>query len=281
MEGLNKINKAIDYIEAHLDGSIDLKKAAQCALQSEYHLSRLFTQLFDISLSEYIRRRRLTLAAYELQNNKIRVIDVALKYGYESADAFGRAFKKLHGITPSDAKVQGAPLVAFPKLAVNIVIGGEAGIDYRIEKTSDIKVQGKGFQIHVGKELTEIPTAWQTLSESGALGLIGESMPKSLNHLNGLLGVYGPGADGSKDSYGYFVGGRSHLSDADLADHDLSQLILPGGKWLVFKNLHQARKKLYDEWIPTLGYALDDRPYIECIFDPYLPEANELWVPIL
>ncbi len=106
MDLLANLNRALNYIEENLTGEIDLKEAAGLAYCSEYHFSRMFSFLAGITLSEYIRRRRLTLAAFELQTSDIKVIDAAVKYGYNSADAFTRAFQGLHGIPPSAAKHQ-------------------------------------------------------------------------------------------------------------------------------------------------------------------------------
>lgn len=100
MDWIDSMNSALDYIENNLDEDINYKKLAQVALSSEYHFPRLFSSITGISLSEYIRRRRLTLAAFDIQKSEIRIIDVALKYGYESADSFSRAFQKTHGIKP-------------------------------------------------------------------------------------------------------------------------------------------------------------------------------------
>lgn len=93
----------MDYIENNLTDEIDYAKIAKAACCSEFHFSRIFSSMAGITLSEYIRRRRLILAAFELQKSDMLIIDIAVKYGYESADAFTRAFKKLHGIRPSEA----------------------------------------------------------------------------------------------------------------------------------------------------------------------------------
>ena len=113
MDWLNRMNKVMDYIEANLAGEISYDKAAQIACCSTYHFQRMFSFITDIPLSEYIRHRRLTLAAFELQTSDIKVVDVALKYGYESPEAFSRAFKNLHGIVPVSARDIGITLKAL------------------------------------------------------------------------------------------------------------------------------------------------------------------------
>ncbi len=118
MDSLANLNGDLQYIEEHLTDDIDLKEAAKRARCSEYHFSRMFSFLAGITLSEYIRRRRLTTAAFELQTGELRVMDVAVKYGYSSADAFSRAFQGLHGIPPSSVKLHGPSLKAYPSLTI-------------------------------------------------------------------------------------------------------------------------------------------------------------------
>ena len=277
MEGLNNINQVIQYIEAHLNQKLDLKEAAQKAYLSEYQLSRLFTQLFGISISEYIRRRRLTLAAYEIQNTQIRVLDLALKYGYESADSFSRAFKKLHNITPTEAKKAGAKVVAFPRLSVAIDIKGESEIHYRIESTcSEIEVIGQSYKISTEKAMEEIPEIWQGLKNSGQLDLLANQRDASVNLLGGMLGIYSDEEGLLAGEYSYFIGARKHGE----INHPFRSFFIKSGRWLVFTNISEARRKLFSEWIPTLGYTLDQRPFIECIFSPFSSTKDELWVPI-
>jgi AraC family transcriptional regulator len=104
MDWLQKINRSIDYIENNLLEEIDYDHAARLAYCSAHHFQRMFAFIADLSISEYIRRRRLTLAAFELQSTDIKVFDVAVKYGYDSPEAFTRAFRHLHGVIPSSVK---------------------------------------------------------------------------------------------------------------------------------------------------------------------------------
>lgn len=113
MDWIVRINRVMDYIEQNLSGKIDAKEVAKLACCSEYHFPRMFSAITGLSLAEYIRRRRLSQAAFELQNNTfVRIIDLAIKYGYDSPDAFSRAFKNLHGVTPTVAR-KGIELKSF------------------------------------------------------------------------------------------------------------------------------------------------------------------------
>lgn len=134
MDALERMNQALAYIEEQLAGEIDFGEVERLAWCSEYHFRRMFSFLAGVTLSEYIRRRRLTLAAFELGDSDVTVIDTALKYGYSSPDAFTRAFHSLHGITPTEARSSGQPLKAYPRLTFQITIRGGNEMNYRIEE---------------------------------------------------------------------------------------------------------------------------------------------------
>ncbi|CAG7652973.1 Transposon Tn10 TetD protein [Paenibacillus solanacearum] len=110
MDWLGRMNSAMEYIETNLADNISYDEIARRACCSTYHFQRMFPFITGVSLSEYIRRRRLTLAAFELQTTDVKVIDVAMKYGYDSPEAFTRAFKNLHGIMPISARDKGVSL---------------------------------------------------------------------------------------------------------------------------------------------------------------------------
>jgi len=124
MDWIERMNHALDFIENNLVGEIDYKQVSKAACCSEYHFSRMFSSIAGISLSEYIRRRRLTLAAFELQRSNLKIIDLAIKYGYDSPDSFTRAFQRTHGITPSKARNNSVHLKAFPKISFQISLRG-------------------------------------------------------------------------------------------------------------------------------------------------------------
>lgn len=146
MDWLERMNRSMNYIEQNLSNEIDAKEVARLACCSEYHFPRMFSSITGFTLSEYIRRRRLSQAAFELQNdNFIRIIDLALKYGYDSPDAFSRAFKSLHGVTPTEARRKGVELKAFPRISFQITIKGDVEMEYRIE-VLDCKVEIVGVK---------------------------------------------------------------------------------------------------------------------------------------
>ena len=124
MELIKGMNQALQYIEEHLSEEIDRREVARIALCSEYHFNRMFSFLAGISLTEYIRKRRLTLAVFDLENSSLRIIDIAVKYGYSSPDSFTRAFHRFHGISPSEARIKGSTLKAYPRMSFQLTVKG-------------------------------------------------------------------------------------------------------------------------------------------------------------
>ncbi|GAA0492629.1 hypothetical protein GCM10008986_18750 [Salinibacillus aidingensis] len=120
MDLLKSMNDAMSYIEANLTKEIDFKEVARIAQCSEYHFKRMFSFLAGITLSEYIRSRRLSLAAFELTNTNLKIIDIAVEFGYNSPDSFARAFQNLHGVTPLEARNNGQQLKAFPPMTFQL-----------------------------------------------------------------------------------------------------------------------------------------------------------------
>ena len=129
-----ELNNAVEYIESHLGGEIDIAQAARLAVCSGFHFQRVSSYMAGVTLTEYIRRRQMTLAAFEPAEGGASIIDMAQKYGYESPTAFNRAFQSVHGVAPSAARQQGIPLTAYPRLAFHLSIRGGLALNYRILK---------------------------------------------------------------------------------------------------------------------------------------------------
>ncbi|KWX88764.1 hypothetical protein AMQ83_04680, partial [Paenibacillus riograndensis] len=142
MNVLENMNDALSYIEDHLTEEIDFKEVTRRALCSEYHFKRMFSFLAGVPLSEYIRRRRLTIAAYELQQSQLRIIDVAVHVGYSSPDAFTKAFQLFHGVTPSEARAGSPSLKSFPRMTFQLTIRGGSAMNYRIEEKKAFRIVG-------------------------------------------------------------------------------------------------------------------------------------------
>ena len=165
MEWLKKLGKAIDYIEDNLDKEISYDEAARIACCSPYYFQRVFSYVSGVSLAEYIRRRKMTQAAFELQRADSRVIDVALKYGYSSPTSFNRAFQNVHGITPTAAKLGGSVLQAYPSIQFKIEITGGSAMANRIAKKPPLRIVGIRIPLTSDMEdnLRIVPEFWKAL----------------------------------------------------------------------------------------------------------------------
>lgn len=173
MEALHLLRQAIDYIEEHLTGTLEIEDIAQTALSSRYHFQRMFHVLTGFTVTEYIRNRRLTLAAEELAGTDCKVIDAALKYGYESPEAFAKAFQRLHGVTPSAAKKRDVKLKAFSRISFHIEIKGECELNYRLVEELESTVIGKSIVIHADP-YKEIPPFGDQIWNDGTHDRINE-----------------------------------------------------------------------------------------------------------
>ena len=142
MDWITGMQKAIDYIEANLTEEIDYEKVAAESFSSSYHFQRVFSILCGYTLGEYIRLRRLSLAGAALASGKEKVIDIALKYGYDSPDSFAKAFQKFHGMPPSEARAKGKMLKSFSRLSIKISLEGGSTMNYRIEEKDEMILTG-------------------------------------------------------------------------------------------------------------------------------------------
>ncbi len=134
MEWVERLNQSMNYIEEHLTSQIDYEQLGRIACCSTYHYQRMFTYMAGITLAEYIRRRKMSLAAVDLQDGNARIIDIAEKYGYSSPTAFNRAFQSFHGIAPSSVKDEGVSVKSFSPIVFRIAVKGATEMNYRIEK---------------------------------------------------------------------------------------------------------------------------------------------------
>ena len=276
MDWLTKMNAAIDYVENNLTGEIDYGIVAQKACCSSYNFQRMFSFITDTSLAEYIRRRRLTQAALELQSTDAKVIDIAVKFGYNSATAFGRAFTALHGVTPSDARQAGAKLRAYPKISFNISIKGDVGMDYRIETKEAFDVFGvEAICSHIDAEgFISPPGLWEECHKNGEYerllanagdlpSFISQGFAtKDVCKLHAVSGY----RKTEKDTFAYmmcaFVS-KNSKTEGFTTVHIPSQTyaIFPSGKyqWDAFQDVLAAmHKRIFSEWFPTSNFVLAD-----------------------
>lgn len=158
MDWINGMNEAVNFIEENLCEDLSIEDIASRCFSSSYHFQRMFSLISGITVGEYIRKRRLTLAGKELISEKSKIIDTALKYGYENPDSFTRAFQAFHGITPSECKKSNKPLKSFSRLEINFSLKGGNMMNYRIEEQPAMTLTGFKTCFHglpEGKERAE------------------------------------------------------------------------------------------------------------------------------
>ncbi|MCM1989502.1 AraC family transcriptional regulator [Oceanirhabdus seepicola] len=287
METIKMLNNTIEYIERNLDTTLDIDEISKVAFSSRYHFQRVFYALTGFTVTEYIRNRRLSLAAEEFTTSDKKVIDVALKYGYESPEAFTKAFKRLHGISPSALKKINGKIKAFPKISFQISIKGESEIIYRIVEKEAFKVFGTGFVTTTVNNAIykEIPEFINKIFENGTHERINELLgnPKG-TLLDGFH--YGFKEDGTRK---YMMG--YEMPETEISD-EFTILQIPKLTWAVFEGhghlpdnsiMQDIWKRIYSEWFPSSGFEQVEGPCIEKNFwndENPIEYTCEVWIPI-
>jgi len=288
MGSLERMNDALNYIEENLDKEIDFKQAARLAACSEYHLQRMFSFLAGITLSEYVRRRRLTLAAFDLINGDMRVIDVAVKYGYNSPDSFTRAFQNMHGITPSQARNNGQLLKAYPRMTFQLSIKGGDEMNYRIEEKGEFTIVGikKRVPIIFHGINPEIAAMWESLTEEIICQLKALSNVEPLGIISASTN-FSEGRMEEKGELDHYIG----VATTKECPANLTQLKVPASTWAVFTavgpfpdTLQNVWGRIYSEWFPSANYELAEGPEILWNEHKDISSPNfksEIWIPVV
>ncbi|GEN86290.1 AraC family transcriptional regulator [Oceanobacillus sojae] len=280
MDTLDSMNAAIDYIEEHLDKELDYQQAARIACFSEHHFKRMFSFLSGVPLSEYVRRRRLTLAALELRDHNKKVIDVALKYGYQSPDSFSRAFQELHHTLPSTVKHARVTLKAYPRITFQLSIKGDVEMKYRFVEKNAFKTVGYKEIMHPENGDFN-PTLWNTLTDADYRKL--QTLEREDTDLSGVLNItvntcHGP--EKSEEALEYYIAVVTNQP----APNDLAALEISKHLWAVFDAegkmpdaLTNTWSRIYTDWFPTSGYELTEAPEIVKSIDD---TKTEIWIPV-
>lgn len=200
MGWVESLQRAIDYMEEHMEDTLTIDQIAEQANSSVFHFQRTFAILTDCSVAEYLRRRRLTLAAQELSATDRKIIDIAYKYGYDTPESFSKAFRRQHGVTPSEARKNVGKLQAFNRLVIQVNLKGADPMKYRIIEKASFQAIGikREFSLAGGENMTGIPKMWQELNQNGTSSTIA-----SLNdgEIKGLLGICADYQDGRTMDY--------------------------------------------------------------------------------
>ncbi|WP_405456712.1 GyrI-like domain-containing protein [Streptomyces globisporus] len=283
---LERLNDAMEHIEAHLGERIEAADLARIAMTSEYHFRRMFSALAGLPLSEYIRRRRMTVAGAEVLGDRDRsLLDVAMRYGYDTGEGFARAFRAVHGIGPGEARRTGAVLQSQQRLTFRLVVEGSSAMRYSLVEKNAFRVVGRKARvplIHEGpnpaiaefirgigrEELDRIAA----LSDQEPAGIVGVSDQLDPSR-----------AEGTELDYWHGV-----VSGAEPPE-DLDALDVPAGQWAVFESegefpqaLQHLWRDVFTQWFPSNPYASRPGPEIlrvRLTEDGKRAEA-ELWIPV-
>ncbi|WP_351222070.1 AraC family transcriptional regulator [Streptomyces sp. NPDC002133] len=282
---LERLHQAMEYIERHLDEQIDVAGLARIAVTSEYHFRRMFSALAGMPLSEYIRRRRLTLAGAEVLAGERTLLDIAVRRGYGSGEAFARAFRAMHGVGPAEARRTGAVLDSQPRMSFRMIVEGSTSMRYRIVEKDGFRVVGRKARVplvHEGMnpELVSFVRSIgsETLERMEALS---DQEPRGIVAVSDNLAE--SRAEGTELDYYHGV-----VTGAEAPD-DMAALTVPAGAWAVFEHsgrfpetLQYLWRDVFTQWFPSNPFR--SRPGPEILRTRLSPDGTEadaeLWIPV-
>lgn len=285
MDWINKMNLALGYIEDNLDYEINSEELAKIADCSFFHFQKIFYYMVNITLVEYIRRRKLTLSAFELQNTDQKVIDIAIKYGYNSPTAFTRAFQKMHHMTPTQAKSSKKVFTAYNPISFQVSITGVQKMNYTIIEKETFRIIGMRLRTNIadGDYYEKIEEFWKENTMNGVLSKLlelNDGKPK------GILGV-AIGDWENKGEFNYYIAVTNNKTEIPVG---MEVLEIRHSKWAVFDcvgpiptSLRNMQQRIVTEWFPQSGYKYTDLPDIELytegntLADDY---QTQVWVPV-
>lgn len=279
MEWVERLNETMKYMEQHLTEEIDYEQLGKTACCSAYHFQRMFAYMAGVPLAEYIRRRKMSLAAVDLQGGTMKIIDVAEKYGYHSPTAFNRAFQSVHGIAPSAVREEGVTVKSFPPISFQIMVKGAEEMEYRIETKEAFRMVGVSAPLdrQIENNFKVVPQMWQEASRNGTVGKLAGMMDAEPK---GLLGV---SACGDEEDWKYFIAVASTKDRGEFEEYEI-----PAATWAVFPgagtniSIQELERRIVMEWLPASGYEYGNAPDIEVYLNPDPQNAVfEVWIPVV
>ena len=284
MEWLDSMNRALEYLEASLTGEADVEEAAKIAYSSRFHFQRMFMMLCGVTVAEYIRSRRLTLAAQDLAFGECRVLDVALRYGYETPEAFAKAFRRFHGVTPSEAREPGVTLKSVHRLKFVVSVKGDTNMDYRIIKREPFRIVGKSIRVTTadGQNFIMCPQFWAQCCADGTVEKL-----CSISDGPEMMSVV---ANFSPDltEFDYFV--AVPKKEGGLSE-GITEFIIPSQTWAVFDavgrlphSIQTLMPKIYGEWFPASSFEHANGPELEVYLEGNMDDERyrcEVWMPVV
>ncbi|MFC0530558.1 AraC family transcriptional regulator [Phytohabitans kaempferiae] len=285
---ISALNRLVDLVEEHLTEDFDVKGVAQALGTTEHHLRRMFSSLAGMPLSEYARRRRMTVAAADVVRGDEDLLSIAVRHGYGSTEAFGRAFRAVHGAGPGDVRRDGGPLRTQPQLRFRLTVEGSNRMDVRIVDHPAFRLVGhaarvplihQGTNPHIQQHIAALPK-----QEHLRLKTLGDTEPTGLLAVSDDLDP--DRAEGSELTY---LHGVAVSLEASIPD-DLDTIEVPAGRWAVFQTAGPHPQTLQDtwaatatEWFPSNPWRLRPGPEIVAVLeraDDFSTATCELWLPI-
>ena len=278
MDWLKNWNEALDYLEKNLEEEIRLEELGRLAGCSPYHFQRMFSYLAGVPLKEYIRRRRMTRAAADLRAGE-KVLDVALRYGYDSPTAFNRAFQMVHGVAPSLAKQDGVKLKAFPRIRFKFVLKGDAEMEYQIVRKEAFRIVGFRTPLPMDAEesFQVVPRFWAEAGQG-----VGALIPLMDPGTPGVLGI--STCHHETESYYYIA-----VASAAPVPPGMYEWTVPAAEWAIFSGqsrqpivIQELQKRIVTEWLPGSGYEWAQAPDIEVYLSAPGEEESrfQVWLPV-
>ena len=282
-----ELNRLVALVEDHLTDDLDLASVASKLGTTEYHLRRMFSSLAGMPLSEYVRRRRMTVAVADILGEG-DLLGIAVRYGYGSTDAFGRAFRSVHGASPGDIRRDGGPLRTQPQIRFRLTVEGNITMDTRITDRPGFQLIGhsarvplihEGINPHIQAHITSLP-----IEEHARLKELSNTEPAGLLQVS--ADVDPDYTEGSELTYLHGVA----VTDDTLAPDDLDAIKVPAGTWAVFRTegdypaaLQSAWAATATEWFPSNPWQLRPGPSIVSLLDradDFTTATCELWLPV-
>lgn len=280
MDLITELNLAIEYMEENLMDQMALEDVASVTSYSSYHFQRIFNYITGIPLSEYIRRRKLSLAVFDLQNGE-KVIDVAIKYGYNSADSFTRAFTKQHGVTPSQMKKESVSFNIYPPMTFQLTVKGAEKMTCRIETKKAFNMFGTFIEIDENEKEAQEAVA------SFLKRCVDDNTYSEMNTIFGYdkdTLLHSAIFDHRENKFKYML--CQYMRDGIYVSDQYMRLHIPAGQWAVFSTnyceVSALWERVYSEWLPNSGYELINSTAFEMYYGNRRKgeKRGEIWVPI-
>ena len=282
MNWIESISRAIEYIESNLCNDLKIEDIASYAFISPFYFQKGFSVICGYGVGEYIKNRRLSMAGYEVLNTDQKIIDIAMKYGYDSPDSFTKAFKRFHGFTPNEVRNGGVTIKDFAPLKVNLILKGGYTMEYKIEEKDAFKVVGLKESFKYENAEQEVPKLWKKFFMKSVFSKVNAKYAVNMD-----LAM-------SNDSFDYLIG--DDYKESEKQPKDFEVIEIPKLTWAIFpcigkasQSIRDINEKIFKEWLPNSNdYEIAAGYNIECYSDPkdYKKGVEdekyycEVWIPI-